>query len=139
MSSKLFFALSVLLTCLLCSSAAVAHDGPHGGELYCDGQHKHHAELVLNRKTGQALVYVLDSKGKKEVPIASSTIVMKVKGVEKDLQLSASNMTNGKASQFTVKHDRFTSKLKASDVTFEIVLGPGQPAVTFKPEHDDDD
>jgi hypothetical protein len=136
MNPKLLLAL--LLTLLLYTPALRAHDGPHGGELYIDSKHKHHAELVVDKKTGKALVYMLDGKAKKEVPIASSSIVMRVKGIDKALTLAAANTLDGKASQFSTSHDRFKSAMKPSEVTFEIVLEPGKPAVTFTAEHDDD-
>jgi hypothetical protein len=138
MVAKLFFSLSVFTFTLLGAPAVRAHDGPHGGELYCDGKHKHHAELVVDKTTGKVVVYTLDHKAKKEVPIAASSIVVKVKGLDKDLTLAAANTKEGKSSQFTVKHERFKSKFKPSEVTMEIVLEPGKPAVTFTPEHDDE-
>ena len=130
--------LALPFTLLLFTPAVRAHDGPHGGELFADSKHKHHAELVVDKKTGKALVYMLDAKAKKEVPIAASSIVMKVKGIDKALTLTAANSADGKASQFAINHDRFKSAWKPSEVTFEIVLERGKPAVTFTPEHDDD-
>jgi hypothetical protein len=139
MIAKLFLGLATLTSALLAAPATLAHDGPHGGELYCDGKHKHHAELVVDKTNGKVVVYTLDHKAKKEVPIAASSIVMKVKGLDQPLTLPAAKATDGKASQFTVKHERFKSKFKPSEVTMEIVLEPGKPAVTFTPEHDDED
>jgi len=130
--------IAALLACFALVPFVCAHDGPHGGELFCDGQHKHHAELVVDTKTGKALVYLLDNKGKKEVPYAIASITMSVKGMATELALTATNVKDGKASQFSLKHPRFTNKLKPSDVTLAIVLEPGKPAVHFKPEHDDD-
>src|SRR5690349_4397729 len=116
MIAKLCLTLTALAGALVAAPAALAHDGPHGGELYCDGKHKHHAELVVDKTTGKVVVYTLDNKAKKEVPIAASSIVLKVKGVDKDLTLAATNTADGKASQFTAKHERFKSKFKASEV-----------------------
>ncbi len=121
-----------------CPSFVTAHDGPHGGELFCDDKHSHHAELVVDKKANKATVYILDKKAKKEVPIAAKTIVMMVRGSEKPMELMATNMKEGKASQFVLKHEHFGSKLKIGDLTFEIVLQEGKKSVTFKPEHDDE-
>jgi hypothetical protein len=115
-----------------------AHDGPHGGELYCDGKHSHHAELCVDAKTGKATIYILDKKGKNEVPLTTKTISVKVKNVEPALEFKADKTKDGKSSQYVFTHPRFMSKLKPSDVKMEIVLVEGKPAVVFDPEHDDD-
>lgn len=130
----------LMMSCslMLFTSNAVAHDGPHGGELYCDGKHKNHAEWCVDAKTGKVIVYVLDKKGKNEFPIKADAIVVKVKSLDKPLEFKAQNAKDGKSAQFVFQHDKFKSKLKPSDITLEIVLEEGKPAVVFHPEHDDD-
>ncbi|MBL8822141.1 MAG: hypothetical protein JNJ77_06095 [Planctomycetia bacterium] len=131
----------LMMSCslMLLTGNAVAHDGPHGGELFCDGKHKHHAEWCLDAKTGKATIYVLDKKAKNETPIKAETIVVKFKGLDKPLAFQAHNIKEGKSSQFVLQHDRFKSKFKPSDITMEIVMEEGKPAVVFHPEHEDDD
>ena len=132
--------LSLMLIWLvsLVPTRAMAHDGPHGGELFCDGKHAWHTELCVDAKSGKATVYILDKKAKKEVPIGSETISIQMKGIEKPLLFEATNSKEGKSSQFVLHHDRFKSKFKPSELTMHIVLEKGKPAVTFTPEHEDD-
>ena len=116
-----------------------AHDGPHGGELYCNSKHTHHAELCLDTKTGTATIYVLDNKAQKEVPVQVKSIPVDLKGYENSkLEFTAVDSRDGKASKFVLKHDRFKNKLKPSELKIYVLLDPAKALVEFKPEHGDD-
>ena len=116
-----------------------AHDGPHGGILYCNAKHTHHAEFCLDTKTGTATIYVLDNRAQKEVAVEAKSIPVVLKGYENSkLEFAAVDAKNGKASKFVLKHDRFKNKLKPSELKIYILLEPGKALVEFIPEHEDD-
>jgi hypothetical protein len=131
----LVFAWAFLLT----DNHLLAHDGPHGGVLYCNSKHTHHAELCLDAKTGTATIYVLDARADKEVPVPSDTIPIDLKGFEDSkLEFKPLNQKDGKASRYALKHDRFKKPLKPSEMKIYILLHPDKALTVFKPEHDDD-
>ncbi len=78
------------------------HQGPHGGHVIELGRnHQNHAELVDDEQASSVTIYILD-KDLKELPIEqqSLTLNLMVDGVATTFELSATDVSDGKASQF---------------------------------------
>lgn len=54
--------------------------GPHGGPLVEWGEDEMHLEVVIERPTGTATVYVLDEEAKAEVSVTARTLTMSLNG-----------------------------------------------------------
>lgn len=83
--------LALALLILGNTSPLIAHDGPHGSELFTDTKHSLLVEMVHDQKGGKVTAYILDGKANKEVPITAKKIIMSIKGKDSVIQLSAAN------------------------------------------------
>lgn len=87
----------------------VAHNhptlGPHGGPLVEWGEEEFHLEVVIDRPTGTATVYVLDEEAKTEMPVTAKTLTMSVNG-EPPTVVTLNPVPNS-SSRFTGTHDLF--------------------------------
>lgn len=94
---------------------AKAHDehahpskGPNGGELVELGDEEFHAELVVNEKTDEVSIYILDNAAKSAVAIDAKEIVINLKHdgkPEQHVLAAAPQATDGagKSSRFVAK------------------------------------
>lgn len=83
---------------------AHVHSGPHGGHIMEIGEEEYHAEWTHD-ENGKVTFYILDSSGKKEVPIAADEIAIEAKiGNQEPMtyRLVAVAPQDGKASAFEV-------------------------------------
>jgi hypothetical protein len=83
--------------------------GPHGGQLVEWGEEEYHLELLMDRKGGEATVYVLDGSAVKAAPIKAKDLTMTLKAEPPvTLKLAAKPETGdpaGSSSRFTGKSD----------------------------------
>jgi hypothetical protein len=54
------------------------HHGPNGGELIELGSEEYHAELLQDTDESIVTIYLLDKEGKKAVPIAAETVLIRI-------------------------------------------------------------
>jgi hypothetical protein len=107
-------------------------EGPHSGhlvELHEPGQEvkeEFHAEW-LHEESGKITVYILDGKGKKEVPIAAESVTIKIKVGDKtdSYDLPALDRTTGDkptAFKFETESKELLGKLEALGETVKASI-----------------
>jgi hypothetical protein len=114
-------------------------EAPHGGMLYAAKPgHKLHAELLIDKGSKKATVYILDDKAKKAVPIKAATVTVSVKDTPPvQVVLKADKQEGdpeGQASRFSGTNDRFGSEVKEKQVEISAEIDGKQ--TTFEPEAD---
>jgi hypothetical protein len=121
-----------------------AEKGPHGGHLIELGRdHKFHAELVEDHKSGTISIYILDGE-MKEYPIAepSVTLTIIVEGASVGHELTAAQPTDGKTSRFDsadeTLHEKFEEHEEA-EVKLRVTIDGTPYTGTLKHDHDEDD
>lgn len=80
------------------------HAAPHGGHLVELGDHQYNLEVLYPDGDGNLSLYVLDAHAENPVMVAASDIEFEVDGAdgnETELELTAVEPQDGKASQFT--------------------------------------
>lgn len=128
--------LSTAMALVVFVSRVDAHEGPHGGMLFDDADHKFHIELKIDAGKKTATVWVLDDKAKGEVKVKCETIEVHIKGFKDPIKFKAVPPKEG-ATEFTAfraENDRFGEKVAHDDVHIMAAVLDGKPAVKFLPE-----
>jgi hypothetical protein len=79
--------------------------GPHGGPLVEWGEDEMHLEVVIDRPTGVATVYVLDEEAKAEVPLTAKSLTLSLTG-EPPTAVTLNAVPNS-SSKFVGTHELF--------------------------------
>lgn len=79
--------------------------GPHGGPLVEWGEEEFHLEVVIDRPTGTATVYVLDDEAKAEVAVTAKVLTLSLTG-EPPTVVTLNAVPNS-SSKFVGTHELF--------------------------------
>jgi hypothetical protein len=81
--------------------------GPHGGTIIEFG--KWHGEFVVNHKSQEATIYILDEDVKNAVPVKADTLLLSIKDPQFQVDLKAVPLdgeAKGMSSRFVGKHEK---------------------------------
>jgi hypothetical protein len=105
---------------------------PHGGTLFAEPGHKHHAELKIDKDAKTATVYLFDAKVKNGSPTSAPAITLTIKnGGAVQVPLKAERQDGdpaGKSSRFVGTHDKLAGDLDMDKVEISAEVD-GKPYV----------
>lgn len=102
--------------------------GPNGGDLIELGDEEYHAEIVINEKTDEVSIYILDKTAKVATPIESAELVINLKhdGKPEQHKLAAAPLAGeqGKSSRFVSKDPELHHDLegKGADPRLQVTI-----------------
>lgn len=119
-------------------------EGPRGGALLELGKEEYHAELLLDEKTNQVTVVLLDSSATKDVAIDTPHLLVNVKDRRKPRQYKLTPLypegqaPTGPTAMFALVSPELMADLHSHDVEAKLNVAIGKKSFTAPLHHDHD-